>query len=65
MQRLDGPNFQPKDNPQLKYVFGLPQALAPESLACVVAKLTVTSVTGATGQDTFGFCAGVGIGRED
>src|SRR6185369_17924639 len=27
VERLDGPNFQPKDNPQLKYVFGLPQAL--------------------------------------
>lgn len=64
VQRLDRPNFQPKDNPQLKYVFGLPQALAPESRVCVVAKLTVTSVTGAVGLTTFGFCAGVGLGLE-
>lgn len=63
-QRLDAPNFQPKDNPQLKYVFGLPQALAPESGTCVMAKLTVMSPTGARGETTFGFCAGVGLGFE-
>ena len=58
VQRLDGPNFQPKDNPQLNYVFGLLQALA-QSLTCVAGKLTVTSVTGVAVPDTFQLCAGV------
>jgi hypothetical protein len=61
-QRLDGPNFEPKYNPQLKYVFGLPQALAPDTHACVAAKVTVTSVAGVVSTSTFGVCAGLGLG---
>jgi hypothetical protein len=63
-QQLDGPNFEPKDNPQLKYVFGLPQALAPETRACTAAKVTVTSVSGEVSIASFGVCAGVGLGFE-
>lgn len=64
VQQLDGPNFEPKDNPQLKYVFGLPQALAPETRACTSAKVTVTSVSGEVSVASFGVCAGVGLGLE-
>lgn len=63
-QQLDGPNFEPKYNPQLKYVFGLPQALAPESRACTDAKVRVTSVSGEVSVASFGVCAGVGLGLE-
>lgn len=66
-QRLDAPNFQPKDTAQLKYVFALPQALAvepPTPCVAVAAKVTVTSVTGAIGVANFQVCAGVGLGLE-
>lgn len=63
-QTLDAPNFEPKYNPQLKYVFGLPPALAPETRACTDAKVTVTSVSGEVSVASFGVCAGVGLGLE-
>lgn len=67
VQRLDAPNFEPKDTAQLKYVFELPQALAvepPTPCVAVAAKVTVTSVSGAVGIANFQVCAGVGLGLE-
>lgn len=66
-QRLDAPNFQPRDTAQLKYVFELPPSLAvepPAPCVAVAAKVTVTSATGATGMANFQVCAGVGLGLE-
>src|SRR5512140_1747103 len=64
VQRLDAPNFQAPDTAELKYVFGLPQALAvapPARCAAVSAKVTVTATTGAASVVTFQVCAGVGL----
>lgn len=68
VQRLDAPNFKAADTAELKYVFGLPQALAvepPARCASVAAMVTVTATTGAASVVTFQVCAGVGLGIAD
>ena len=61
-QELSRPNFQPKDNPQLRYVFKLPDTFTEGAYPCgtgaYVSEVRVTDVTGFTLSKTFELCPG-------
>lgn len=63
-QQLVAPNFQPKDNPQLRYVFRLPETYGPNSYVCgsgrYLSEVRVTTPTGITSK-TFEICPGTSL----
>ena len=61
-QVLTAPNHQPKDNPQLRYVFTLPATFTSGSYACgtgaYISEVRVTDAAGLTLSKTFELCPG-------
>jgi hypothetical protein len=64
-QTLTKPNFQPKDNPQLRYVFKLPDSFGRDTYQCgtsaIVTEVRVTTNTGSVGSKRFELCPRVPI----
>jgi len=61
-QELTGPNFGPKDSPQLRYVFKLPETFTSGSYPCgtgaFISEVRVTDVAGFVLSKTFELCPG-------
>jgi hypothetical protein len=61
-QELAAANFQPKGNPQLRYVFRLPDSFAPGIYRCGsgahVSEVRVTDADGVTVSELFELCPG-------
>jgi hypothetical protein len=61
-QVLSSPNSEPKDNPQLRYVFTVPSTFAPGLYACgtgqFLSEVRVTDVTGFILSKRFELCPG-------
>ena len=61
-QVLTASNFSPKDNPQLRYVFRLPETFTEKSYPCgtgnFVSEVRLTTASGAVSSKMFEICPG-------